>query len=760
MSAQQRGRPRDSHPLTELDRPASRYSSDGRRRSVFGEAEPFPEPQVATFDTARARPWRSPGTASFDKIYRQLLGFNPFKNTYLSLYDPLDSIKEKAIAVAGVVFAIAAGVPLPVIGYIFGKIINEFPPPEHELSTRLVQLIGVAIAYFGVTTVYTIAFGLTAENVSIKLRRKLLECLLYLDQAYLDTHDIDVHGLLTEKMDTIQAGCSEKVGIFIQAMSYFVAAFVVGFILNAKLTGILLASVVPALTLAFVVLSPAISKASRAASEENEKGNDIVESALSAVRVVQAFDMIGELCQRHLDYLSTGTRANVRKATLAALQSGLVYFIAYSANALAFYLGSRIASSGNAGTVYAVVFLILDASFVVGQFAPFLEIFARAASAKGLIQDLLDARNDKSNAATYRQTGHKPDLRGKDVHFEGLTFQYPARPTVKTLLGVDLRLQAGTFTAVVGTSGGGKSTLVALLLGIYDYSGSIKLGSDDIKSIDAAHLRSQIGVLDQDSILFSGSLFDNVCYGLIGEKVSEEEKSERCQQALRDANVDFLKNLPNGVHTRLDNAIQLSGGQRQRVCLARALIKRPAVLILDEPTSALDARSEVAVMDAVRNVAASGTTVLMIAHRLSTTLDADHVAVMSDGKVVEEGTPRELSVEGTVFRGLLDAQSTTFESRDQSPSDSDSSELERTKSANTTTTSTSRRRTDDEASDKGCSTPKIGLLSLVGHISRTAKPEHWIIAAGILASVVSGGILLGQALVFGNLIEVCLRPSE
>ncbi|EGP90754.1 putative ABC transporter [Zymoseptoria tritici IPO323] len=684
-------------------------------------------------------------------VYRRLLGLNPFKTTYLNLYDSLDTVLDRSIAIGSAVFAVAAGVPLPVIGYIFGQIINEFPPPEAALHDRLVQLLGVAVAYFVVTTIYCIGFGLTSETVSVKLRRKLLECLLHLDQAYLDTHTIDVSGLLTEKMDTIQAGCSEKVGIFIQALSYFVAAFVVGFLLDAELTGILLASVVPAVSICFFVLTPLVAKYNRAANEKNDQANDIAEGALGAVRIVQAFDMITGLCARHLELLNAATKTNAKKAILAALQAGAVYFIAYATNALAFYVGSRRTNGGNAGTVYAVILLILDASFVVGQFAPFLEIFARAASAKDTIQDLIDARNDPNNASTFRKTDHKPSLHGQDIQFKDVVFQYPARPTVRTLNEVSFTLNNGKFTAIVGTSGGGKSTLVALLLGIYDYSGHILVGDDDVQKIDSGYLRSQIAVLDQDTILFSGTIFDNVCYGIMGQSLTEDEKRSRCTQALKDANVDFLEQLPNGVNTRLGNELQLSGGQRQRICLARALIKNPAILVLDEPTSALDARSEVAVVDAVKKVASKGTTVIMIAHRLSTTLDADHIIVMSDGKAVEQGSPRELSGEGTIFRGLLDAQKTTFDQdREESP---EKTEVLRKESSFSDLTK-SEEKVTNAATSKTEELPPMGLLTVAKRLGGIIRPDSILVASGLVASVISGGIMIGQAIVFGNLITV------
>lgn len=310
------------------------------------------------------------------------------------------------------------------------------------------------------------------------------------------------------------------------------------------------------------------------------------------------------------------------------------------------------------------------------------------------------------------------------------------------------------LTAFQGGSGGGKSTCIALLLGIYDYRGRITFGSDEVKSIDSNYLRSQIAVVEQETALFSGTVLENVSYGLIGEGLSQEESTARCKQALKEAHVDFLDQLPNGLHTRLSNELQLSGGQRQRICLARALIKRPALLILDEPTSALDARSEVAVMEAVKTVAASGTTVLMIAHRLSTTLAADRIIVFSNGQAVEQGSPVELSSGDTLFRGLLDAQNTSMESRDESPAALENVKSHRTVSSHKTSRPGTAKKADPSPEGADDNSPEMSIWTLARRIVQFSKPEGLVSALGLLASIISGGILLGQAVVFGNLIEV------
>jgi ATP-binding cassette subfamily B (MDR/TAP) protein 1 len=277
-----------------------------------------------------------------------------------------------------------------------------------------------------------------------------------------------------------------------------------------------------------------------------------------------------------------------------------------------------------------VCLLILDASFVVGQFAPFLEMFARAASAGEEIKDLIHQANE-----TIRQRGIQGDYSDFDIHGEGIKFtdvefSYPARPTVKILRGLTLEFGPGTFNAIVGTSGGGKSTVVSLLTKIYgDYRGHITIGEHELRKLEVNQLRSQISVVEQDSVLFSGTIYDNIRHGLGTHDLSEVEQRQRCREAVKAAAIDFIDDLPQGLDTVIGNSLQLSGGQKQRLCLARALIKEPAILILDEPTSALDARSEMLVAQTVKKVAGSGTTVIMIAHRLSTVLDAEQIIVVS-----------------------------------------------------------------------------------------------------------------------------------
>lgn len=702
--------------------------------------------------------WSPPVVQSPAKLYCQILGFNPFKASYFTLYSSLASFRDRSIACAGAVCAVAAGVPLPIISIIFGRLINTFPPSEDEIRVRISQLLGIAVAYFVVTALYTTAFGFSSDKISIRLRAQLLDTLLHLDQAYLDTHDIDVHSLLSEKIDVIHAGCSEKVGIFIQSISYFVAAFVVGFILSPKLTGILLAAVIPTMVVIVTLSSTNVARYARRATEQAEQANSIVESAIKSVRVVQAFNMMPTLCKAHAVHLHEGVRSSVGKAIAAAIQVGAIFFVAYSINGLAFYVGSRMTSegqqSGSAGTVFAVVLLILDSSFVVAQFAPFMDIFARAASARESMQTLFDARDeaDRQRASPSKRQ-HVP-LRGAGIEVEDVHFAYPARSTIKALNGLSLSLPSGTFSAIVGTSGGGKSTLVSLLTGVYGYTGSISVGSSNLRDLDIADVRRQFSVVEQEPTLFTGTIYENICHGLSGQECDEIEVAARCKAAAKDAAVDFLDILPQGINTHIGDGVELSGGQKQRICLARALIRRPAFLILDEPTSALDARSEVLIMDAVKRATASGTTVIMIAHRLSTVLDADHVAVVSGGRVVEYGSPQELAAPGTIFHGLLQAQNTSLQHTPRSHDPEDLLEKDTESASGMSDFGPTNDAEKDASEHSSLSYPCTAPQSTIPEIWRIIKPETMLICLGLVASTLSGGLLLGEAIIFGNLVQL------
>jgi ATP-binding cassette subfamily B protein len=248
--------------------------------------------------------------------------------------------------------------------------------------------------------------------------------------------------------------------------------------------------------------------------------------------------------------------------------------------------------------------------------------------------------------------GDRSEALDASIAFEGVRFRYPTRSEVEALKGIDLRILPGEIVAIVGKSGSGKSTLVNLLLRFYDPDeGSVMVGGRDIRTVDPAWLRSQIATVQQEPVLFSRSIAENIAYGVDAATVADIE------DAAAVACVDeYIHRLPAGYETRIgDRGVQLSGGQRQRLAIARAILRRPKILILDEATSALDAELESIVQDALRSIDDRPTT-LIIAHRLSTVATVDRVVVFDHGRIVDSGTHDGLMQTSAFYRQLIQSQ--------------------------------------------------------------------------------------------------------
>ena len=248
--------------------------------------------------------------------------------------------------------------------------------------------------------------------------------------------------------------------------------------------------------------------------------------------------------------------------------------------------------------------------------------------------------------------GLRPADFAGSIVFEQTRFRYPTRPDVEALKGIDLRIEAGQVVAVVGASGSGKSTLLNLLLRFYDpQEGRVLVGGVDVRDLDPSWLRGQIATVMQEPVLFSRTIEENIRYGLPSADVRAVETAAEWAQA-----VEFIGSLRGGFGASVgDRGVQLSGGQRQRLAIARALLRRPKILILDEATSALDAGLESVVQQALRAIEYHPTTII-IAHRLSTVSRVDRVVVLEQGRIVDSGTHDELIRTSAFYRQLIQTQ--------------------------------------------------------------------------------------------------------
>ena len=332
-----------------------------------------------------------------------------------------------------------------------------------------------------------------------------------------------------------------------------------------------------------------------------------------------------------------------------ALFLGATSLAGYGAVALVLWFGGRLVAR-DAMTVGELTSFILYTLIVAFSLSALGDLWAdlmRAGGASERVFELLERV-----PAIPVSGGERPVRMEGRVELVGVTFAYPARSETRVLHGIDLKVTPGEVVALVGPSGGGKSTIASLLLRLYDPTlGAVRLDGRDLRELDPGWLREQIGVVAQEPVLFSTTIAANIRYG------RPEASDDEVEAAARAANAhQFVAALPEGYLTEVgERGVQLSGGQRQRVAIARAILKDPRLLLLDEATSALDAESEALVRDALARLL-EGRTAVVIAHRLSTVRDADRVVVVDEGRIVESGSHDELVGSEGVYRRLVEKQ--------------------------------------------------------------------------------------------------------
>ena len=353
--------------------------------------------------------------------------------------------------------------------------------------------------------------------------------------------------------------------------------------------------------------------------------------------------------------------------------------------------------------------------------------------------------------------GLKPGSVFGEITLENIRFSYPSRPDVPVLKGINITFEARKTAALVGASGSGKSTIVSLVERFYDpLSGSIKLDGVALADLNLKWLRSQIGLVSQEPVLFSTTIKENVAYGLIGspyEHAPDEEKFKLVQEACIKSNADeFITKLPHGYETMVgERGFLLSGGQRQRVAIARAIVSDPRILLLDEATSALDTQSEGIVQDAL-DKASAGRTTISIAHRLSTIKDVDQIFVMGEGAVLEHGTHQELLANGGPYAQLVEAQELREETAAQNDNDNDiaavSSDVEKVDAEKTVpsredslSSVPSGLALEKSAERKWNRTDDYTFFYLFRRIGSLARPWYTLYTLGTCSSI---GKFLGQ----------------
>ncbi|KAJ3032995.1 hypothetical protein HK097_005010, partial [Rhizophlyctis rosea] len=605
---------------------------------------PLPEESLISISEPASQSGLEPTTTTDTKEDAQLPPpkINPIKS-YLRLYS-LSEPRDYLLISVGTITAILAGAPLPLMGLIFGDLVSEFAIDwssandsmrQEFLDTvdvKITQLLGVALCYFLLTFCYSTCWSLVGERLVHRLRVRVFEAYLAVGvETVLETEMGEISNHLTGEIQKIHEGTAEKVGLVIQSFSYFFIAYGIAFSRALTLTAVMF-SIVPTFLLAMVIGAGLGQKFALSESTTFSSVATVVTESIADIRVVQSFLAGPYFAAKHDALLSRAEREGVKKGFAGAMTTGMVYFIAYAANSLAFWYGGKMILEGglqDIGSVFAVIFIVIDSSFVIGIFAPFLMSFAVAASSGTKLLDLIERSSDPK---LKHDTGTLTTPIEGHIELKDVVFHYPARPTQSVLKGVDMVFEKGKTTGIVGLSGSGKSTVVSLLQRFYSpTSGTITLDGNSLNDYNLHHLRTSTSIVLQDSILFDATVMENIAYGFSPDQLSSLSQSERdtiCIESAKQSGIhNFIQTLKNGYSTHLHGKSGgLSGGQRQRLSLARALVRDPKILLLDEVTSALDSENKQLVNGAVER-AKVGRTTVVVTHDLASLRGVDRVYV-------------------------------------------------------------------------------------------------------------------------------------
>jgi ATP-binding cassette subfamily B protein len=560
-----------------------------------------------------------------------------------------------AIALLFLVLAAAMTLVLPVaLKSLIDQGLVSADPGDRVMALRehffALFLVGAALGLFSAARFYMVTW--LGERVTADLRNAVYAHVLRQSPEFFETTQTgEVLSRLTTDTTLVQTVVGSSLSMGLRNTVMGIGALVMLVVTNpyvmTQVLGILVLVVLPSL-----YFGRRVRRLSRASQDRVADSSAIAAEVLNAIPVVQGFVQEQRESKR-FDRATENAFDTARRRT--RVRSALVAFIisaTFGALLWGLYQGTQAVLAGRITPGHlgqTVVFVII----LVGSVAVLSEVYGdllRAAGATERLMELLAATSPVAEPTSPRALPATQG--GSAVRFDNVTFHYPSRPQQPALSEVNLDVRPGETVAVVGPSGAGKSTLFQLLLRFYDTRrGTVSVDGVPVREVTLAELRQRIGIVPQDSTIFSTSAMENIRYGR--PEASDDEVVAAAKAAFAH---DFITALPEGYGSFLgERGVRLSGGQRQRIAIARAMLKNPPLLLLDEATSALDAESE-RMVQAALEAAMRDRTTLVIAHRLATVQRADRIVVLDGGHIVEAGTHAELVARGGLYARLAAMQ--------------------------------------------------------------------------------------------------------
>jgi ATP-binding cassette subfamily B protein len=510
--------------------------------------------------------------------------------------------------------------------------------------------VGAALGLFSAARFYAVTW--LGERITADLRNAVYRHVLRQSPEFFETTRTgEVLSRLTTDTTLVQTvvGSSLSMGLrnTVMGIGALIALVVTNPYVMTQVLGILVLVVLPSL-----YFGRRVRRLSRASQDRVADSSAIAAEVLAAIPVVQGFVQEPREAARFDAATESAFETARRRTTVRAVLVAFIIGATFGALLWGLYQGTQAVIRGDisAGHLGQTVVLVI---ILVSSVAVLSEVYGDLLRAAGATERLMELLAAQSPVADPPQPRALPATRGGSaVRLHEVSFHYPSRPQTAALSHFDLEVRPGETVALVGPSGAGKSTVLQLLLRFYDTErGLVAVDGVPVREAALADLRARIGIVPQDSTVFSTSALENIRYGL--PEASDEEVFAAARAAFAD---DFIRALPEGYGTYLgERGVRLSGGQRQRISIARAMLKNPPLLLLDEATSALDAESERAVQAALETAMKDRTTIV-IAHRLATVLRADRIVVLEAGGIVDQGTHAELVARGGLYARLAAMQ--------------------------------------------------------------------------------------------------------
>ncbi|XP_004365108.2 ATP-binding cassette sub-family B member 10 [Capsaspora owczarzaki ATCC 30864] len=559
-----------------------------------------------------------------------------------------------AIAVGLLVVSSAVTMAVPFsMGRIIDIIFAETQGGSHQRLVEYTQLlIGVFLVGAAANYGRIVMIQNAGQSIVARLRQNLFSSIMRQDVAFFDRNQTgEVINRLAADTVVVGKAVTDNVSDGLRSVASAVVGIGMMAFMSPKLTLVVL-GIVPPVCIVAVLYGRYVKRLTRQVQDSLANATQVAEERISNIRTVRAFAKEPEEVKRYDGHVQTVYSLGIQEGKARGIFHGATGLAGNLMMVSLLWYGGHMMVT-NEITVGTLTSFLLYSAYVgvaVIGLSQFYSELMRGLGASERLWTILD-----SKPTIPLSEGHKiPHDRffGK-IDFQNVAFAYPTRPDAPVFKNLSLTVPDGKILAVVGTSGGGKSTVGALLLRLYDPdSGNILIDNYNVRELDASWMRQQIGLVSQEPVLFSGTVAENIAYGHPSATI------EQIQDAAVQANAHrFITEFPEGFNTIVGERGQsLSGGQRQRIAIARALLKNPRILILDEATSALDAQSEHLVQEALERLM-QGRSVITIAHRLSTIRNADTIAVLGNGEVVESGTYAELmALPDGQFRKLVERQ--------------------------------------------------------------------------------------------------------